>query len=512
MRRHPLLAACLVACVGCGTTVSLNARGAPASTDLGVGSPGATATGGGDGLSLPGGSGTGATSGSAGATAGVSGSSQPTVPVGTASGPVNRQTVVFHGKRVLPIKVGVTYVKDPAAGLQAIGVQGVTFGDQRAYIKVIVKDINAQGGLAGRPVVPVLFQYNADPGSQPIPEQDASACALFTQDNHIEVAIPNLSGIDLVTCLERHNVPMIEDGSAALFSSATMARNPLLYLLGGINLDRLSTEEVRALVRQNYFAKWDAINGKPGVAPVKVGVVTYDTPDFAEAAQGPMKSGLIAAGYQPEIVAVAYHASYNDLSQAETQIAGDVLKFKAAGITHVIIMDDNGISTLFFLNDAEQQKYRPRYGITSGNNMNLMASGAASTNQLHGSTGIGWWQTGDTNLGKHGQKYSSPGRKACNHMMAKAGETGSGYAEKSALWYCAPFAVLQLRWPLLSAESSSEWQRVMNALGSSYSNPLVPATFIDAAHHDGLGGVYDYFYDDGCGCMAYSANVQLLSH
>lgn len=66
---------------------------------------------------------------------------------------------------------------------------------------------------------------------------------------------------------------------------------------------------------------------------------------------------------------MAYHDSYANLTSAQSQVQGAVLRFKAMGITHVIIWDDNGISTLFFMINAENQGYRPRYGINSGNDI-----------------------------------------------------------------------------------------------------------------------------------------------
>ncbi|MDP9100808.1 MAG: hypothetical protein M3N21_01480 [Actinomycetota bacterium] len=509
----------LAAVTGCGSTAqSARTLDAGSAADAGL----STASGLGGVAGQAQGLGAGAGGGLAGRTSGVTGptgvatgstttSAVPGGPTG-GSGPA---PVTFQGRTVTPIEVGITYVKDPAAGFQAIGVQGATLGDQKGYATAVVNDVNKHGGLGGRPISPVFYQYSADPGASTIPQQDQQACATLTQDHHVALAVLHLSGSDLVDCLQKRNVPMIEEGSIRAVLDRTLQRDSLYYGIGGFSLDRRSREQVRALVRQKYFDKWDNLNGGPSaIAPVKVGVITYNKPDWVTAADGPMTSALRAAGYPPETVVVASHDSYDQLGQMETQISAALLKFKADGVTHVIIMDDNGVATLFFMRDAQNQNYRPRYGITSGNNMHLLASGLVDPSQLTGATGIGWIVTGDTDAGKVPTgKYATPNRTRCNAVMSQAGFAGgSGYNEGSALAYCTAFDVLRGRWPLMSAPGPGQWNQVMDGLGSSYADPVTPATYVAGGRHDGLGGIYDYFYSASCKCMAYSAHVQPLQH
>ena len=42
-----------------------------------------------------------------------------------------------------------------------------------------------------------------------------------------------------------------------------------------------------------------------------------------------------------------------------------VLKFKAAGVDHVMVTPDNGDAAIFFTQVAESQGYRPRYAMTT---------------------------------------------------------------------------------------------------------------------------------------------------
>src|SRR5207249_10346778 len=48
------------------------------------------------------------------------------------------------------IYVGVIYTENGKAANEAIGAAGITQGDEQANVRVLVDDINAHGGVAGR--------------------------------------------------------------------------------------------------------------------------------------------------------------------------------------------------------------------------------------------------------------------------------------------------------------------------------------------------------------------------
>src|SRR5690349_22550034 len=97
----------------------------------------------------------------------------------------------------------------------------------------------------------------------------------------------------------------------------------------------------------------------------------------------------------------------------QAQISSAVLKFRSDGVTHVLIWDDNGVATLFFMQQADNQGYRPRYGINSGNNMQVVAQ-VVSKSQLTGATGIGWTPAFDiANADSPTSKWANSARRAC---------------------------------------------------------------------------------------------------
>jgi hypothetical protein len=228
-----------------------------------------------------------------------------------------------------------------------------------------------------------------------------------------------------------------------------------------------------------------------------------------------MVQGLQAAGYaKPQVIAVAAHDSYDNLSKMQGQLANAQLAFRTSGVTHVIIWDDNGVSTLFFMQNAENQKYRPRYGITSGNNMRLLSSGVAPDAQLNGATGMGFVPVFDLDEAKSpDSKYSNPARKSCYARMQKAEATGgSGFNETSAMMYCSVFDAIKDRWDRIPNLTPAGLIGAIETFGSSFVDPQVASTYLSPTQHDGLAGVWDYFYDSGCGCMKYGNRVYTLAH
>jgi hypothetical protein len=223
--------------------------------------------------------------------------------------------------------------------------------------------------------------------------------------------------------------------------------------------------------------------------------------------------GIVAAGYpKPQVVAVAPHDSYDNISKMQAQIDNAVLSFRASGVTHVILWDDNGVETLFFMQQADSQNYRPRYGVNSGNNLQTVEK-VVSSNQIRGAIGIGWVPLMDIAAAKSPtSKYANSARRACYKLMRDKGAAGgSGFNETSAMMYCATVWALQNRWKAMAQPLVAGLIASFENFGSGFVDPQVPATYLSRTRHDGAAAVYDYRYDAQCGCMNYSGGLHYLS-
>ena len=58
---------------------------------------------------------------------------------------------------------------------------------------------------------------------------------------------------------------MVSD-NLATYNAATLAKHPTLVHLCCPTLDRIAAEQARALLAQDYFAKWNTATGNPGAA------------------------------------------------------------------------------------------------------------------------------------------------------------------------------------------------------------------------------------------------------
>ena len=76
------------------------------------------------------------------------------------------------------IKIGI-----PLVDFQAIAPYvDYTFGDTEAISKVFVDDINKNGGINGRKIVPVYKKYPPIPGQKPDP---LTLCTSFAEDDKV---------------------------------------------------------------------------------------------------------------------------------------------------------------------------------------------------------------------------------------------------------------------------------------------------------------------------------------
>ena len=180
-------------------------------------------------------------------------------------------------------------------------------------------------------------------------------------------------------------------------SARTFRQFPAYVEISMFALDRAVLNEAIGLEAQNYFAPWDATNGRPAAAAgaTKVGIVGLDTPDFHQAIDGALQPQLNRNGHAAAPADVVYLAPpkrTSDLGALSAAAANAIVKFRQDGVEHVLVIDVDGTLTLEFLNQAESQHYYPRYGWNSQNvPQALVGPGNVQPDQLRGSMGIGYW-------------------------------------------------------------------------------------------------------------------------
>lgn len=466
----------------------------PGSTDD-LGATGASASGGGSGGASKGTSRQGSTGGGG---TGIGGG-------GSAGGPL----AAGPGVTATTINVGIIYAVNSGAANAAIGAAGISQGDEKANYTVLINDLNAHGGVAGRKVVGIYHSVDAE-STASANDQYQAACDDLTQDHKVYAVFAG-NNETLLQCLHNRGVLAIS-ANLTIADAAVFKRYPYYFEINSLNLDRIAAAEVPALKAQNYFSGWDAATGQPSGAHAKVGVVTIDTPAFNHATDQVLVPGLAKLGYAPaaaDVVRVPYASQESDVGAQAAAISGAVLKFRSDAVTHVIILEASATVSLLFGNNADKQHYYPRYGANSQTGQEaLLTSGAYPKSQLNGTVGIGWQPQLDIAPSENTPNgpYTNAAQRSCLALYNAHGikfsdqnSEGVGYLDCADTWF---FRDVMKHATSLTRDG---FLVAANGIGSAFESLTIIPSRIDPTHHDGIAAVRYWEYTPSCGCMRYTS-------
>ena len=414
--RRVVLVVGLCALTACGSTVSQQTLAggvpgaqaplgdglgaAPASTAVGstsVETEGADASGGvatdGDAPAAPATSGTAAPGPAPGAAAGA----PPVVPKPASSA---------SGVTAATIKIGLEYVKGSDEARRNMGFKGVTSGDQKRQLDILVAHINKTGGMAGRKVVPVFHAYDASSGNTSS-ENEQAACSTFAEDNEVFVVISAINHTEVfLSCLTKVGVPYISAPGLTINDDDVFRRYPLHLELNAVSLSRQGALFGKPLADTGYYDKG-----------AKIGLLTFEQANFQRAVDGHLKPGLKRIGLSlTDEVELAYPQSTSEQGAMAAAINNAVLRFRQKGVTHVLITDVSALVTVLFATTASSQGYYPRFGWLSPNGGQAAANLISDKRSLEGAVQLGWYPAID--LDAANQDVKAPGAKRCADLFA----------------------------------------------------------------------------------------------
>lgn len=401
------------------------------------------------------------------------------------------------------ILVGIPYVEN--ANNRAIGAGGVTVGNAKADAQIVIDDINAHGGVAGRKLVPIFYAIPTTGGQDPTQAE----CTHFTKDKKVFVILTGGSP-DYMECVGKAGVVLISDN--LLDNGAERFRRfPFWVVVGAMNLDRIAKAEVAALTAQDYFTPWNTATGEPGGSATKVGIVTVDDPEYAHAVDKVMVPELRRAGQAtPDIVRISIAGDANAITAA---IKNAVLRFRTNQVDHVIIFESRGAGSLFFTKESAAQNYHPRYAAASTNAFQLLIDGAGvPKEQFKGAVGLGWIPLLDLPYAKNpvDGPYSNQARRQCKSLMTAGGQQfPDANAEAVAATYCNSLYLLRAALKTQGGQvSRRSFLKGLHSLGSKFEAVRAHGTRFSPEQHDGSAGYYHYAYDQDCGCFGYTGKLQ----
>lgn len=514
LRTRVLLAGLAATLVGCGSTVqqgssggALNAPGA-ASNGLG-GTPGGSAAGGSGGsTTTSGGLGTsGATGTSSGSTGGsfsgggttggggaTSGSGGTTGTTGSGSGSGGGSAAsVGTAPGVTATKIVLAYLKsdDQEKVAGSFGIKGGAGGNTDQQFTALGAAVNAAGGILGRKVE--LYGYNVSTAGEvrdPSAE-DNITCNALTQDRKVFAVFGAADYAFLPACLAK-------SGVASLTGSGVIDRTDLdqnlVYGTGAAIGDLLARAFIDRLFAQKYFTGWDTKAGAAGPAPVKVGILYSDAPKYRRY-YDVIKKELARRGFP---VAASDDIMYpNTADGVASGSQSAVLRFNSDGVTHVLG------AALLFLQAAENQMYRPRYGLDSQFPPALAAQNAPAK-QFSGALGVGFRPPVDVNVAQDPGDVS-PQEGRCKTLMTKAGVDWKAdrNSELAILSECAQVWGLTAALTRSGEPTQSGLRRGFESLGRVAGTLTFSETW-GPNRHASASTLADLAYIEKCSCFTYS--------
>ena len=510
-----LVCALALTAAACGSTVPESQRqtalGQRSGTESGLAggeglSAGAGANAPGDAGSAGSGGGGATASGRAGGTArgGAGGASGGARAAGAARG-----VSAAPGVTDSTINVGVLYAVNSGAANAAVGAAGIDQGDGRKNSEIILNDINARGGVAGRKLVPVYHELD-NASAETTDAQYQAACENLTKDHKVFVVFGGQTEA-FIQCLTNAGVTTIEDNLIRIGDDA-FRRYPYHFNIGSMSLDRIAAVQVPALNAQGYFSGWNTATGQPGPGKANIGIVTFDTPAWSHAVDDVLIPGLRRLGFAPSpdnVVRVQEAQRQSDAGALAAATSNAVLRFRSNNVTHVIIFEASAIISLLFANAADSQGYKPRYGAnTQTGQQALIDTGAYPRGQLNGTVGIGWLPGLDITPAENPDDgpYSNEPRRRCIDLYRKNGVNyDNANAWSAALSDCNSANFLKQVMDSAPTATRDGFVATANALGTRFESATVLGTRFDANHHDGLGVYRHWAYIPECGCMRYAS-------
>ena len=504
-RRTAWLVLAALFLAGCGTTVST----VPATGSQGFGLPGQTSVGG------TGSGSTGSTLTAAGDRTGSSvGGISGTVTgggserdLGSAASSTTGPTGRRPGVTTTTVSLGFVYSPNSAAAAAAVSGGNADFGNPLTYAKAVVKKINATGGIGGRRVV--LVPYSVDSfDTRPYAQQQQTMCAYFTEDHKV-FAVVNAGGDIVRACFAKHDVVPVAS------SFATLGEKELAADEGYVDVASLTPEAalanlVDSFSRNDYLqTRWDTARGAPGgVAPIKIGVLYPDQRPWQRAVREQLLPGLARRGVKVDPANVVEWHFAESSAQVTDSIAtfqSAALRFRSNGVTHVFLVENNGT---LFARFAENQNYRPRYAVSSANQVQgWYASGAVPAAQLTGATGIGWFPTYDLPTP---EDYAPRGRKGCLRIMSESGVKlpDDNNAVLSALSTCDELLLLQRAVAAQGSRPVFGRHAVrlgLQAIGPGFPFAAIPSGSYAPGKRYPIDRAWLWAWDPGCSCMHYTS-------
>ena len=380
------------------------------------------------------------------------------------------------------IRVGIPYVD--VAAVKAVGVN-ISWGSVPDAFNAVIDQINAQGGINGRKIVPYLVAVNPT-GTAPA----ATACTQLTEDDNIFVAVAPLQA----SCYLQHDVPVV--GSIYASGNSPTSAQDFTTVPPATAYDplQLSVYDKQGVFKHKKVAVF-------GGDPSDQSVVTSVQSDLAKL-------------HVPVVTTAVDSAPQGDLAAENSQITVIAQKFQSDGVNEVVAVGDGsaiwpeGLSSI-------QSTYNPPWVAENESNFTGAVGGKYSSTYLSN-------VVTSTALTPPKEIWTNAGTQQCVHTIKRAYPSdqinafNASLPESEATWMSVELACTDMALFSDIAKAAGKDLTVQSFVHAGYGlkNLVLPGTGAPISFGPGrpfgLGPVYMVHYDPSTKNVAY-ANKSVTS-
>jgi hypothetical protein len=387
-----------------------------------------------------------------------------------------------QGITATTIKIGVPVIANAEAVAGLLGAANIRPGDNGLETRALVADINARGGIHGRKVEADYFAVDfGNPSS--VEANVLAACNHFADDSKVFAILMVINPpTSFVSCAAQKGLLVINGSLSPLDDDVIASAAPWYYSPTLVSQSRIWAPLFDSVGRRGVIQPGD-----------KVAVFALDELPFTRVADEVVIPQLKQRGYD----VVAYERV---ISEASIQNA--VLRFRQSGATHVVFVQASGIADLLFMRQAEAQRFRPTYLMTSYDVPGYLLEGNVPQAQVERIQGIGWEPIADVQPDREPLR---PQEVRCFDLLTKGGEPQTKRQDfLTAEFMCDLVfsfeAITKAAGPQLSTVT---FRSGFHAVGTTYEPVTSLRLDLGRNRVDGVSAFRPTGYSGDCACLRY---------
>jgi len=387
------------------------------------------------------------------------------------------------------VKVAFIYT-DLERTANALDFELPDFGDYEAQIQALADWVNANGGVGGRDLEPVIRVFEA---LQDTPSTEEELCNGITQDDQAFAVV--LTG-------------QFQENARPCYAGAdTLMLDTTLYPVDSIGFDELAPHFwqptlpdyadtvaglATALVDSDFLAEGTTL-----------GVVGIDSEQNQRVYNESLVPTLESLGAE---IADTQWIDGTDTSTLQATQEQAILSFKDAGVDRVVTIGGSRLAS-FLITIAETQNYFPTFAMTSFDSPSFNIQNKPE--YMVDSVGISvqpGWDVDDDQLA-----FPQPGAEAeCLEILTSTGEAFEARSNaRIGLLYCDAVRILKAGADLVDAEplTAATWSDAVDSLGDAMQMASAYGTEFGEGRKAGGAAYRSFAFDEACQCMILTSEA-----